>query len=64
MKALIIDNGVRDIEKRDIEVYDYYHKDIAKLFVECPDDVEIGDKYVDGEFVKREELTDTEINDI
>lgn len=62
MKALIIDNEVRDIEKRDIDVYDYYHKDIAKLFIECPDDVEIGDKYVDGKFIKREEPT--EINDI
>ena len=64
MKALIMNNTVIDIEKRDIDVYDYYHKDIAKLFVECPDDVEIGDAYIDGKFVKREELTDTETNDI
>lgn len=52
MKALIIDNSVRDIEKRDIDVYDYYHKDIAKLFVDCPDDVNIGDSYINGTFVK------------
>ena len=62
MKALVISNRVVDIETRDIDVYDYYHKDIAKLFIECPDDVEIGDSYIDGEFVKREEPT--EINDI
>ena len=64
MKALVINNRVVDIEKRDIDVYEYYHEDIAKLFIECPDDVEIGDEYIDGEFVKREELTDTEINDV
>lgn len=61
MKALIIDNTVRDIEKRDIDVYEYYHKDIAKLFVDCPDDVELGDMYIDGEFVKPdvpEDVTD------
>lgn len=52
MKALIINTEVRDIEKRNINVYDYYHEDIAKLFVDCPDDVSIGDRYVDGEFVK------------
>lgn len=64
MKALIIDNEVKDIEKRDIDVYEYYHKDIAKLFIECPDDVVIGDMYIDGEFVKREQLENTETNDI
>lgn len=52
MKALIIDNKVRDIEKRDIDVYEYYHKDIAQLFVDCPDDVGLGDLYIDGKFVK------------
>ena len=52
MKALVINNMVVDIEKRDIDVYEYYHKDIAKLFVDCPDDVSIGDEYVDGVFVK------------
>lgn len=52
MKALVINNEVRDIEKRDIDVFDYYHKDIAKLFVECPDDTEIGDIYENGVFVK------------
>lgn len=55
MKALVIDETVRDIEKRDIDVFEYYHKDIAKLFIDCPDDVNIGDKYIDGVFVKQEE---------
>ena len=55
MKALIIDGFVRDIETRDINVYDYYHEDIAKLFVDCPEDVSIGDAYVNGEFVKPDE---------
>ena len=54
MKALVIDNIVRDIEKRDIDVFKYYHKDIAKLFIPCPDDVEIGYQYIDGKFEKIE----------
>lgn len=53
MKALIIDNEVRDIEKRDINVFEYYHEDIAKLFVDCTEDVSIGDIYKDGVFTKR-----------
>lgn len=52
MKALIMNNRVLDIEKRDIDVYDYYHEDIAKLFVDCPDDTELGDEYIGGEFKK------------
>ena len=52
MKALVIDNEVRDIEKRDIDVYKYYHKDIADLFVDCPENVEIGDIYKSGTFEK------------
>ena len=52
MKALIMNDTVLDIEKRDIDVYEYYHEDIAKLFVDCPDDTELGDKYIDGEFKK------------
>ena len=55
MKALIINDIVVDIEKREIDVYDYYHVDIAKLFMDCPDDVEIGDMYVDGTFKKLNE---------
>ena len=51
MKALVMNNIVIDIEKRDIDVFEYYHEDIAKLFVDCPDDTEIGYSYVDGEFV-------------
>ena len=58
MKALIIDNEVRDIEKRDIDVYEYYHEDIAKLFIDCPDDTTIGDTYKDGEFIKRKNLVE------
>lgn len=54
MKALIIDNEVRDIEKRDINVFEYYHEDIAKLFVDCTEDVSIGDRYENGVFIKRE----------
>lgn len=54
MKALVIDNEVRDIEKRDIDVYEYYHKDIADMFIDCPEDVETGYKYIDGEFIKPE----------
>ena len=53
MKALIIDEEVRDIEKRDIDVFDYYHPDIAQLFVDCTDEVSIGDRYIDGVFVKK-----------
>lgn len=55
MKALVINGKVRDIEKRDINVFEYYHEDIAKLFVDCPDDVSIGDIYKDGVFIKRGE---------
>lgn len=52
MKALIRNNIVIDIEKRDIDVYKYYHKDVAKMFVDCPDDTSIGDTYTDGVFAK------------
>ena len=55
MKALVIDNMVVGIERRDVDVYDYYHKDIAKLFVDCPDDTEKGDIYENGKFVKQTE---------
>ena len=55
MKALVIDNEVRDIEKRDINVFEYYHEDVAKLFVDCPDDVELGDRYENGVFIKPDE---------
>ena len=55
MKALIIDNEVRDVETRDIDVFQYYHEDIAKLFVDCPEDVRIGDGYKDGVFHRDEE---------
>jgi hypothetical protein len=60
MKALIRNNRVLDIEKRDIDVYDYYHEDIAKLFVDCPDDTELGDIYLDGEFKKPVKGVDAE----
>ena len=53
MKALVIDNQVMDVEKRDINVYEYYHEDIAKLFVDCPEDTKKGDRYIDGVFVKK-----------
>jgi hypothetical protein len=52
MKALVINNMVMDIEKRDIDIYDYYHKDIADMFIDCPEDVEIGYTYENGEFIK------------
>ena len=52
MKALVINNTVMDIEKRDINVFEYYHEDIAKLFIDCPNDTERGDHYIDGKFVK------------
>ncbi len=55
MKALILHNQVIGIEKRDIDVYEYYHEDIAKLFVDCPDDTELGDIYIDGKFKKPED---------
>ena len=51
MKALVRDNIVIDIEARDIDVYEYYHADVAKLFVDCPDDVKIGYIYRDGAFL-------------
>ena len=52
MKALVMKNRVLDVEKRDIDVFKYYHPDIAKFFIDCPDDTEIGDTYNDGEFKK------------
>lgn len=55
MKALIIDNEVRAIEERNIDVFQYYHEDFAKLFVDCSDDVTIGDKYENGVFIKESE---------
>lgn len=58
MKALIVNNRVLDIEKRDINVFEYYHEDIAKLFVDCTEDVSIGDIYKDGVFIKRDEVRD------
>lgn len=64
MKALVINNQVIDIEKRDIDVYEYYHKDIAELFIECTDDVAIGDMYIDGEFVKSIKPDENEMNNI
>ena len=57
MKALIIDNEVRDIETRDIDVFQYYHEDIAKLFVDCSEDVRVGDTYKDGIFHRDEEVS-------
>lgn len=54
MKALVINNTVLDIEKRDIDVFEYYHEDVAKLFVDCPEDVSIGDRYENSVFIKRE----------
>lgn len=60
MKALVINNEVRDVEKRDIDVFEYYHKDVAELFVDCPDDTEIGDAYLDGEFIKPVKEVDVE----
>lgn len=60
MKALVTNNQVRDIEKRDIDVYKYYHKDIADMFIDCPEDAEIGDKYENGEFIKVKVETETE----
>jgi hypothetical protein len=60
MKALILHNQVVDIEKRDINLYEYYHEDIAKLFVDCPDDTSIGDSYIDGKFEKPDDGGATE----
>lgn len=60
MKALVRNDVVIDIEKRDIDVYAYYHEDIAKLFVDCTEDVEIGDNYIDGQFIKP---TDEEVQE-
>ena len=54
MKALVMNGVVIDIEKRDIDVYNYYHKDIATLFIECPDDTEVGFIHKNGEFIKTE----------
>lgn len=56
MKALIVNERVLDIEKRDINVFEYYHEDVAKLFVDCPEEVSIGDLYINGEFKKPDEL--------
>lgn len=64
MKALVINNRVIDIETRDINVYEYYHEDVAKLFVDCSDNVSIGDSYIDGEFIKQETPENSKVNDI
>lgn len=56
MKALVINDVVVSLEYRDIDVHDYYHKDIANLFVDCPSDTKKGDKYVNGKFVKVEDM--------
>lgn len=63
MKALVMNNVVIDIEKRDIDVYEYYHKDIAKLFVDCPDNVEIGFTYSNGEFIPPIIEDETEVSE-
>jgi hypothetical protein len=55
MKALILHEQVVGIERRDIDVYEYYHEDIANLFIDCPDNTEIGDLYIEGKFVKPED---------
>lgn len=52
MKALVMNGIVMDVEKRDVDIYEYYHKDIADMFVDCPKDVEIGYTYINGEFIK------------
>lgn len=52
MKALVINNVVMDIEKRDIDVFEYYHPVIAEKFVDCDESVEMGDVYENGEFRK------------
>ena len=51
MKALVRNNVVIDIEKRDINVFDYYHENTAKLFVDCPEDTDIGYLYENGVFI-------------
>ena len=68
MKALVINNVVMDIEKRDINVFEYYHPLIAEMFVDCDETVEMGDIYENGEFHKRipeesEEVIQTEMNE-
>lgn len=55
MKALVINNKVMGVETRDIDVFKYYHEDIAKLFIDCPDDIVRGDYYRDGVFIKPDE---------
>ena len=61
MKALILNGQVIDIEHRDIDVYQYYHKDVADMFVDCTDNVSIGDIYENGVFTKRVEMTEREV---
>jgi len=52
MYALIMNNQVVDIEKREINLSEYYHIDLIPHFIECDDTVEIGDTYTDGVFSK------------
>ncbi len=64
MKALVINGIVMDIEKRDIDVFEYYHPTIAEMFVDCDESVEMGDIYENGEFRKRpEEVIPMETNE-
>lgn len=60
MKALVRNNVVIDIEKRDINVFDYYHENTAKMFVDCPEDIEIGYLYENGVFINLNEPEDEE----
>ena len=60
MKALVRNNVVIDIEKRDINVFDYYHENTAKMFVDCPEDTEIGYLYENGVFINLNEPEDEE----
>ena len=53
MFAYVRDDTVLDIEKRS-DIENYYHPDVLKDYIPCPETVKIGDKYENGEFIPQE----------
>lgn len=58
MYIFVINDEIRDIERRDIDLSKYYHSGVLQYFIEVPDgtDVTIGDYYVNGGIVKKEDI--------
>ena len=52
MYVFVQNNQVLDIERRDINLAEYYHVDMVEYFIQVAGDadVQIGDIYMDGMF--------------